>query len=126
MGKPEVAVWLPPALRAALEGRELRSVEVPACYTLPVPHVIVSGSGAESLSLTLQQAPTQLEDGRLREGEVLVQMLAALLCLHELGTDTAQKAVAMSRDRGPRLPEERKQITRAGGWVTKRAGSTEI
>jgi len=87
LAKPESAVWLPPALRAAVEGRELQSIEVPPGLDVPVPHVVVSGS-EDALTLVLQSVPAFFEEPRLREGEVLVQMHAAPICLHELGADT--------------------------------------
>jgi len=63
-------------------------VDVPPEHNVPVPHVMVV-EREKWRRLALEVAPPQLEESRLREGEVLLQMHAAPLCMHELGSAEA-------------------------------------
>jgi len=75
-----VKVKLPPALQAAVEGRSLETLDVPAELLQPVHHVVVTkerhAKQDRTKSLKVISQDPAIEDGMLKEGEVLVQMRA--------------------------------------------------
>mmetsp|Transcript_127685 Transcript_127685/g.272241 ORF Transcript_127685/g.272241 Transcript_127685/m.272241 type:complete len:934 (-) Transcript_127685:300-3101(-) len=76
---------LPPALRAAVQGRTFETKDVPTEFLQPVPHMTVSESREGVRSLKLMDLA--LETDVIKEGEVLVQMQAMHMSLQELNVE---------------------------------------
>lgn len=79
---------LPPALRAAVLGHQLETTPVPEELEQRCTHLTVcERDGVRSIQLLKAFPP--IEDSRLREGEVLVQMMALPLSFVELRSEGA-------------------------------------
>ncbi|CAJ1401544.1 unnamed protein product [Effrenium voratum] len=113
-----VKVQLPPALQALVEGRTLESVPVPDEYEHEVAHITVTEKDGKR-TLRLVDTYPMIENSRLIEGQVLVQMRAVPLTMSDLNAENRYscgdvygcQGIGQVRMVGPRVS------LKPGDWV---------
>ncbi|CAE7716444.1 mecr [Symbiodinium pilosum] len=115
----DIKVQLPPALQALIEGRTLESVPVPEDFEQPVAHITVTEKEGKK-TLKLVDTYPMIENSRLIEGQVLVQMRAVPLTMSDLNADSRYgcgdiygcQGIGQVRMVGPRVT-----MLKPGDWV---------
>lgn len=114
-----VKVQLPPALQAMMEGRTLECLPVPEEYEQSVAHLTVTEKDGKR-TLRLVDTFPFIDNSRLIEGQVLVQMRAVPLTMSDLNADNryscgdvyGSQGIGQVRMVGPRVKN-----LQPGDWV---------
>ncbi|CAK9047936.1 Enoyl-[acyl-carrier-protein] reductase [Durusdinium trenchii] len=115
----DVKVQLPPALQAMMEGRTLESLPVPEEYEQAVAHITVTEKEGKR-TLRLVDTYPFIDNSRLIEGQVLVQIRAVPLTMSDLNAENryscgdiyGSQGIGQVRMVGPRVKN-----LQPGDWV---------